>query len=398
MNWGLLPVQVRGMVYQKEWLNRTRLRKWMKKKKEFPLKINLKIPSNADAMQNVEYFAEFIKSWQREEKSIGNCTIIWQEKQYKNLGQQIVPNSLLIDSLQSLVTFLGGDVVTEFQLWCEIIQSFSVWREDTGFLFIVIDYLDELANYSAQERATLLNLLPQLHENMGNGCYLRALNIEKVDTKFIENHLPILTDLCEALYGNVKSIGLLSWLGCISNPKDWLLVRPLCDKVMHQIGGWSVMRLPSEVLLRNVLPAKIILIIENEQSAYGLGEYKDVICVAGCGKNLKWLEAEWLKNKIVGYWGDLDSDGLQMLSDARTKIPHVQALMMNDSTLKQFSMNVVPEKTKVQSVPSNLFPEEESVFQQLRSGVYGGERLEQEKLSYDFIDHQLVDFIKRNNI
>ena len=54
MNWGLLPVQVRGMVYQKEWLNRTRLRKWMKKKKEFPLKINLKIPSNADAMQNVE--------------------------------------------------------------------------------------------------------------------------------------------------------------------------------------------------------------------------------------------------------------------------------------------------------------------------------------------------------
>ena len=45
----------------------------------------------------------------------------------------------------------------------------------------------------------------------------------------------------------------------------------------------------------------------------------------------------WLKECPLIYWGDLDAQGFQILSQLRAIFPHVAALMMNEATLQTFS-------------------------------------------------------------
>ncbi|WP_446940887.1 Wadjet anti-phage system protein JetD domain-containing protein [Pseudomonas aeruginosa] len=42
---------------------------------------------------------------------------------------------------------------------------------------------------------------------------------------------------------------------------------------------------------------------ENLQAGYGLPELPGTIAVFGGGANTAWLQAEWLKDRRIGYWG-----------------------------------------------------------------------------------------------
>ncbi len=41
-----------------------------------------------------------------------------------------------------------------------------------------------------------------------------------------------------------------------------------------------------------------------------------------------------LADKNVGYWGDIDSEGLTILSDARSKLSGITPLMMDELTVR----------------------------------------------------------------
>jgi hypothetical protein len=48
------------------------------------------------------------------------------------------------------------------------------------------------------------------------------------------------------------------------------------------------------------------------------------IAVLGSGQDLQWLSSEYLADKKIAYWGDMDSWGMQMLARARTYRPRVE--------------------------------------------------------------------------
>ena len=131
--------------------------------------------------------------------------------------------------------------------------------------------------------------------------------------------------------------------------------------------------------------------VENEESGYSLPELPNTIAIIGGGKNVAWMNSQWLASKSVGYWGDIDTWGLSILSDVRRYLPGVVALMMDKETVTQF-----PERMSAESkpwpyalLPENLTPEEILLFNGLKSGDFENTRLEQERLSQDFIEKQL---------
>jgi len=84
------------------------------------------------------------------------------------------------------------------------------------------------------------------------------------------------------------------------------------------------------------------------------------------------MEAAWMAETQIGYWSDIDSWGLTFLSEARTRQPHLQALMMDEPTLLRHQARMVDESRPSDTLPDNLTAAEEKLFCRLRDGHYGG--------------------------
>ena len=105
------------------------------------------------------------------------------------------------------------------------------------------------------------------------------------------------------------------------------------------------------------------------------------------------MDAEWLKAKRVGYWGDIDTWGLAILSDVRDKFAEVEPLMMDVETLKAHEGKMVSEPVPFGSMPLSLNEDEARLFNDLISGRFQSQRLEQERLSSDYIRYKLADWL-----
>jgi hypothetical protein len=230
---------------------------------------------------------------------------------------------------------------------------------------------------------------------LGNGRYLRALPLNTIDTKFIEDNEQLISDCLDAMYDRAVSDqgGLRAWLGCVDSPSGWLTLRPLCEAARSCMGGFPLLKLHQEYLRENSLPTERLLVVENLASGLGLPEIPGTVAVIAGGKNVAWMSGEWLKGMPVGYWGDLDTWGLDILSRARTACSHVEPLMMNRETLDTFSWAVVAEKRSCEAEPENLSSEEMKLFRYMLEQPNEKRRLEQERISQDHINSSIQQWI-----
>ncbi|MFW2439956.1 MAG: DUF3322 domain-containing protein [Arenicellales bacterium] len=388
--WGLLPEDVRVILLQKEWGSSKNLRARLSGKRSFPLKVPLKVPTGAQALRKINHFHDFIKQWQQSPYS---SHIAWERKQYRELGTHDVPLSFSLDSMQALIEFIGAKAVARSAHWEKLM--IPILQFDSDLYPVLVRHLMTLENLNLNDTNLIARLLPQLHKGIGTGSYLRALPLKEVDTKFLENNFALISDLLDTHFdGEVSHAnGLMNWLGCVDTPKSWLLVRPLCPQSKQRMCGLPILQLSMQTLRDIPLPANNILVVENNQSGFGLPPLQDTIAVFGGGANVSWMDAQWLRDKNIGYWGDIDTWGFKLLSDARQYLPDLRALMMDKKTLIEFEQRAITEPAPVDKLPPNLLAEEIELFEELRQGVYGDSRLEQERLSSDYIQDQLEGWL-----
>lgn len=394
------PSDVLAELDKKYWQNRKNLKALLKGEMDFPQqKISLKMPTTSSQVQNnLVKIQEFVQAWKIFEVEYLLCKIEYQSKNFQQFGLLTLPKYLLIEHRQALIELFAPENKSQLQ----IIQSRINYIINTlnqvfefdikEFWRLLIDNLENFEHLSDDEIHQLLQLLPQLKYGMGQGLYLRNLAISGVDTKFIEQHFKLIELLLNYLYENkiYQCGGLLVWLNCQEKPSDWLLIKPLCQKTQSNLANLPILRLNSQTLLGYELPSNNILVVENEQSCLALTHIPNTIAVAGGGKNVNWLKAEWLKHKKVYYWGDIDSDGLFILSLARQYCPHMIALMMDKNTVLIHQHLMVNDSGLINEVPLFLMADEKALFIALKNGEFMGNRLEQERLSPVFIQAQLA--------
>lgn len=425
--WGLLPEDVLESLRTKYWQNSRKLKNLLSGVDAFPLVVPLKPPRGNAAIQNIGHFQSFVSSWKafsqddfqkidqgsgqerngisEESKSTG-CKVIWEKRNFRSVAEQYVPTHLNILDIGSLARLLGSDEERQLQSWLAKIRylfealspqsylsqekghqaSSSYADSGQGLFQALINHLETLDSLEQDDLELLVRLLPQLQKGIGQGCYLRALPITFVDTKFIEKNLRLIESVVTASVDrSVKDTGLMNWLDCKEKPKDWLLVKPLCKETRSLLGGLPLLRLSSDTLQEFELPARNILVIENEQSCLALSDVRNTIAVSGGGKNVLWMKAGWLADKNVAYWGDIDSEGLAILSDARSKLSSITPLMMDEQTVKAFAERMVPEPDSVSKDPVALTEKELALFKALRADQYADKRLEQERLPMEYV-------------
>ena len=411
-NWGLMPATVITQLKKREWDNLSRLKARLKNERAFPIVISLKPPKTGNELLNhTLHFHEFVQAWRN---FAFDDMVQWQNSTFRHFSEQTLPIILTIPNIQVMSEILGASARQQLKDWqkklsylhTEISKDMTrlsvsstdkiadSWQE--ALFFALIEMLEIIDNLSADDLKLLVALIPQLKKGMGTGLYLRALPVHYVDTKFIETHHKLIETILEAFYlGQVKEQGLAYWLGCLDKPKGWLMVRPLCPNTKHALSGLPILRLPTDVLYSQALPAKHILVVENEQSCLALPETENTIAVAGGGKNINWMDAGWLQQKKVAYWGDIDSEGLMILSLARKSCPKLTPIMMNDQTIKQFINRMVDEPDSINHEPTHLTHNELTLFTELRQGKYGFKRLEQERLPSEYIKQALEKWLDK---
>lgn len=227
-----------------------------------------------------------------------------------------------------------------------------------------------------------LALALQLQPGCAQGVPLRALGVGGADSKFFERNRSLIIKLLDIRFdGLISEQGLETFLNAADNNDHWLLVVDLDGELLP----FQQLRVRDTELLQSALPGKNLLIVENENCRHQLPQLPDTIAILGAGLNLAWMKADWLAQKKLAYWGDLDTWGLSMLARARQHQTSLTPLLMTQEVFDAAaSTKAVAENIHANATPpAELTPAEKALFYYLSQQEKG--RLEQE-----FIDRGRV--------
>lgn len=381
--WGLLPDDVLRKLRAREWDNRGNWRARLVGVRPFPLQIKLQPPTGPQAAGDMTRFQTFVHQWRlfRHQSAVQ-----WSSVTIRGFGTQEVPVYLRIPDISSLTTILGDDVAGFHAEWekreqCLVGFSPALRAAATSACF-------ELMALPLVDFDELCRLLPQLARGMGGGGYVRALALQGVGTKFIESNAAIVERLIDAMHG-LGGGGLYEWLGVALKPAGTIALRGMSAQVRQQLGNLRTVWIDGRELIDLQVDTTHLLIIENEQSAYVVQDMPSTLVIAGCGYQLDWLRAPWVGRMTIGYWGDLDSHGFDMLELAREYQPTIQSVMMDSETLEAHP-HASLERIGAVGTRGRLTVEEAQVMQALRQRSIDQRRLEQEKLSAGFVQARLA--------
>lgn len=336
----------------------------------FPLVINLRpLKKKSDFLEYHQEINDFVKSW------------IDDDCLYQDYFGVKLPYQFTFNSLDHFLSFINRPHPV-FNVIKQMKRINAILFNKTPSMFDEND--KELLRYliNGVDVDTLLKLIPKLKAGVGENKFIRQLDIGDIDTKFIEKNIGVIDLIMRRLYPDYSTLS--EWLSFEEKPDCWVLVSNnwLPQLNYYRIDGQTLSKLTIN---------EPILIVENEQTILALSKLNLPFFVCGgTGKNLDWL-GDW---NNVYYWGDIDSDGLMMLSLAREKIPSIKSVMMDSMTINTFRSQIVQDTTKLINLPSNLNDDEIALFQEVNRLK---ERLEQEKISEEYILRMLSKLPLHNN-
>lgn len=231
----------------------------------------------------------------------------------------------------------------------------------------------------------------QLTPGCARGLPLRLLSGYGVDTKFFERHEVLLRKMLDVLFeGEASEQTLCGFLDAYDESNHWVLVMPLEAGLLQ----YQRLKLTTSELGRVELPGERLLIVENEKCFHQLIDLPGTIAVLGCGLDLAWLGSEAHRNKATGYWGDMDSWGMQMLARARAKHGGITSLLMNEAIFDKYrGESAVPEPVRAQEAPpAGLTDSESALFRRLVESAKG--RLEQEFIPHPEVHQALIRWVE----
>lgn len=325
---------------------------------------------------------EDIRSLSKEVKGYG-YTIVWKTIKTKLLGTQDLPSRITFETADDYERFLQkkkevADFRKDAARISEKFPKLQHWIEK--YPQKVIENSEDWADIGKVLDYFLKNPQPQL--------YIRELPIE-VHTKFIEQH--------KALIGELLDIVIKEYIN--TNEKEFekrynlrydeplvrirLLDRTLATKFFN---GMDDITIPVSQFLKLHIPITKAFVVENKVNFLTFPLIPNSIVIWGKGYGVASIkDSELLKSIDLIYWGDLDAQGFEILSQFRSYFAHVKSLLMDKATFDNYFEKEYGTPSKI-SVKLNLTTEEEELYQYIKVNNY---RLEQEKIPQRYVIEQL---------
>lgn len=314
-------------------------------------------------------------------------TIISEKIKTRSHGLQDIPKSIRFDTLQDFLKFIGKvKEYEEFIITCNLINSEIPQLKE----WTVKNPLKVVQNQNEWEN--LLKVCRYFKQNPKPNQYIRELPI-RVHTKFIERNKGIIRELLDILvtehindaYNDFEKRFHLKF----SEP---IIRFKILDKeISHEyFSGIDDLSIPVSQFEKLKLPVKRVLVVENKTTLYTaltLPKMDRSIVLFGSGFSVHNLKGtQWFSNVELLYWGDLDVQGFEILSQFRSYFSHVQSLLMDKITFEKFFENDKGTPTGV-STKLNLTEEEQLLYHILKANNW---RLEQEKIPFHWVKEKLL--------
>ncbi|MCZ2394167.1 MAG: DUF2220 family protein [Chitinophagales bacterium] len=325
-----------------------------------------------------------IISQSKEKKGFG-YTLEFQQVKTKSLGIQDLPVSIFFDTEKDFLKFLGKEKeVNLFKSSVEkITNEFSELKE-----WIIKNPKKVIDN--TNEWDSILKVCQYFKQNPKPNLYIRELPI-KVHTKFVEQNQGVIKELLEVLISEhintdekqFEKIFNLKYAEPQIRFK--ILDKSITDKFFSGIDDLAIPVSQFEALN---LPIKKVLVVENKTTLYTtltLPKMNDTIAIFGSGFSVSNLKnVRWFDNLELLYWGDIDVQGFEILSQFRTYFPQAKSILMDKQTFDNFfeEDNGIPTNI---STKLNLTDEEQLLYNILKTNNW---RLEQEKITMDYLNEK----------
>tara|TARA_X000001388_G_scaffold73659_1_gene65668 strand:- start:866 stop:2083 length:1218 start_codon:yes stop_codon:yes gene_type:complete len=346
---------------------------------------------------NKPILRELLQQWHDWDlaKSAKDITIKRIRRGSSSISPANYPSKLIVRGFETLCKLLNDEItylnfLTRSKKLMALLNDPSV-EKHAAILKTTIVYID----ISEKQFAKVIGVFPQIIFGMGEGLFLRQLPIEGVDTKFLESsrHASLLFNLYQIEHresfngGTITARNLPELLKVESLPTSGLRVR-FSPNYQPQYANLPTVKLDYRDLMQMNILESNVLIVENETSVFQVRAFDDLLIIGGAGYSLEFLNAPWLKSRKLAYWGDMDSDGMNMMNQVLNVYPNTTVLMMNEQTYKRF------EKEKVEDPNYGKFDHDfQNQYEYFLCKEAAGNRLEQEYISNDWVNESITQWL-----
>lgn len=352
---------------------------------QWPLEVPLGIPTEQAALRQVDGVRAWVSAWQGCQ---GVGTLSWCERRWKALGVQRLPEKLALRGPEDVAMWIG-----ESARWERAQSRYLTLTARWPVLAQQLPrYFDVLADYGDADFRRLAEMLDWIANHPNSSLYPRQLPVSGLDSKWLDGRKGLLTDLVAAIQEDSSS-DLDFYRRCgLKAPPLLVRVRVLDQALRTRIGGVGDITAPVEDLAGINLPASHVFIVENLQTGLAMSDMPGAVVFMRLGYNVDVLvRLPWLTHAKCIYWGDLDTHGFAILHRARSYLPSLQSVLMDEDTLLRHKALWVDEKEQHPAAELTLLTEaEQEVYQGLKQQRWGQNvRLEQERIAWDAVQSTL---------
>ena len=359
---------------------RAQHRKWLTgNEQQWRLALSLGCPGEQEAQRQPDAVRAWVAAWQSWQ---GAGELIWCERRWRSLGTQRLPERLVLHGPETVAAWLGEDV--RWQRACRRYRH--VVERWPGLANCLPRYFDALADYTEENIQRLEAILSWIEMNPQSGLYPRQLPIAGMDSKWLDWRRTMIADLVTALRGEAGcSLDFFERCGLKQAPHT-IRLRILDNSLRRNLGGLGNVSAPVEELAALDFPVARVFIVENLQTGMAFGDLPDAIVFMGLGYGVDVLaRLPWLAQAKCVYWGDLDTHGFHILNRARSVLPDLVSVLMDEETLLSHQRLWVEES---EQDPATDFPLltacERAVYRGLKQQRWGRNvRLEQERIAWN---------------
>lgn len=394
MNDWSTPDDIRSRV-RREWENGRILSAMLAGEPVFPLRIPLKKPNTQALAEHFELARQWIATLvaaSREQTGAGYA-LEWRELNHRQLGRNRIPVAAILESEQDGLALIGKqrDAARFRALTTTILGAYPALAA-----WLAKHPLTALGHAESWPR--LLAVLDWAARHPRSGVYLRQIDATGIDTKFIERHRSLLGELLDVMLPpesiNAHHTGTSGFeirYGFKRKPAQ-IRFRILDPKFLIQ--GLSDLTVACSEFAQLALPVQRVFMTENEINFLAFPRIPDSLVLFGSGYGFEHLaQADWLRQKEIFYWGDIDSHGFAILDQLRSHFPATRSLLMDRETLLEHRVFWGKEDSPTTRELTRLHPEEAALYEDLRCNHLSPSlRLEQERIGFAWVEAALAKY------
>jgi hypothetical protein len=358
-----------------------------------PIELSVKAPSASELLDQFDDAMRWAERLQRDSHTGGGAArfaVTYRTVKGKNLGANSVPARVRIESFEQLCALIGTnrDVRT---LDAMLRQTKAAMP--TLVPWVVAHPLSAVEHQSIW--GDLLATVTWIITNSTEVLYLRQIDVQGLDTKFVDHHRKLLDELLTAVLPKDRIDPEYSAADFARRfrfrPKPTYTRLRLLNPQPAFPKGLSEMTLRTEELAALELVADTVFVVENEITYLAFPAVANSIVVFGSGFSLAALrDIPWMDSREIVYWGDIDTHGFDILHRLRTRFKSVQSIMMDHQTLLGHPRQWVNEPSPTSRALTNLNDAERALYHDLVEDRYGqAVRLEQERVRFSWLQQAL---------